>query len=93
MTVYEQLIEEGRQKGLRQGIEKGRTQGCAKMLLDQLVAKFGSVPAGVRDRIQQAGEGELGAWATRVLTAATLEDALGPVTASPAARRAPRPRR
>lgn len=89
MTIYDQLIEEGRQKGLHQGIAEGR----AEMLLDLLAAKFGTVPAGVRKRVQHASADELAAWGTRVLTAATLEDVLGPVPPRQAVRRAPKPRR
>ncbi len=89
MTVYEQLIEEGRQKGLRQGITEGR----AELLLELLAAKFGAVPAEVRHRVRQASADELAAWGTRVLTAATLEDALISSRAPQPPRRARRPRR
>lgn len=58
VTVYDQLIEEGR-KGL---------------LLDLLTAKFGALPTRARARIEKADTAELSAWGLRLLTASTLED-------------------
>ncbi len=89
VTVYEQLIEEGRRSGLRQG----RAEGRAELLLEQLAAKFGAVPADMRDRIRQASADDLAAWGTRVLTATTLEEALASPRAPQRSRRAPRSRR
>ncbi|MBK8254599.1 MAG: hypothetical protein IPK82_18265 [Polyangiaceae bacterium] len=58
VTVYEQLIMEGR----------------ATMLLDLLAAKFGPIPAASKDRVQNASNQELVAWGVRVLTATTLDE-------------------
>lgn len=85
VTVYEQLIEEGRQRG--------RAEGQAEALVRLLSRKFGAVSAEVQTRVQQAGEEQLAAWFDRVLTAATIDEVLGPVQPPRTARRAPRTRR
>ena len=78
------FIDEIEERGLR----KGRAQGRAQILLDQLAARFGRVPANVSARIMAANEATLTRWALRVLTAPTLEDVLdeGPAQAPPAKR-------
>ena len=97
MTVYEQLIEEGRKKGVCQGIEKGiekgRAQGQAELLIALLEAKFGPVAESVQVRVKAAELGELTAWGTRVLTAKTIAEVLDASAAPLRERRAGRPRR
>lgn len=63
-------------QGEQKGIEKGRTEGLAELLLAQLAAKFGPVSTKVRARVQKAGAAELTAWGTQVLTARTVAEAL-----------------
>jgi hypothetical protein len=61
VTVYDQLIQEGKQK----------------LLLDQLTAKFGTLPAKALARIEKADSAKLSAWGLRLLTASTLDEVLG----------------
>jgi hypothetical protein len=60
-STYDQIIEEG------------TTQGMANLLLRQLAKRFGSVAEDVAHRVRQSSVEELGTWAERVLTAASLE--------------------
>jgi len=85
VTVYEQLVEEGK--------KKGRAEGRADLLLDQLAARFGPVAAEIRARVEKASATDLTAWGRRVLTAVTLEDVLGSSPVPRTERRAPRTRR
>lgn len=67
------------------------------LLLEQLAARFGKVPAAMRARIEEADEKVISTWAMRVLTAKTLaevldEDAAPPPKARPAVRSARRRR-
>ena len=86
VTMYEQLIEEGRQKGLAQGLQKGR----AEVLLQLLAEKFGRVPAAAREQVRGAEPTVLMQWTKNVLTARTLEAALAEAPARKAARPAPK---
>lgn len=64
----------------------------AAILLDILEAKFGPVPVRARKRVEQASLVQLVECVLRLLEAATLDEALGPMRAPNAARRAPRAR-
>lgn len=68
MTLLEKFWQEG--------AIKGRAEGQAQMLLDQLAARFGPVPADVRARVSAANEATLRRWSIRVLTAATMAGVL-----------------
>ena len=57
----------------RQGIEQGRTQGRAEILMRQLTLKFGPLAASVTGRMASANDEELLKWSDRVLSASTLE--------------------
>ncbi len=66
---------------------RGREEGRAKMLLAQLKARFGAVPADVKARILDAKEPALARWSLRVLTAPSLAEVMdGKAKASPAKR-------
>ncbi len=71
---------------------EGRREGSARMLLTQLKARFGRVPAEAKARILAAKEPALARWSVRVLSAPTLEAVLDDrprkATPSPARRRA-----
>ena len=62
------FMDELREEGERQG----RQAGSANILLGQLTARFGPVPAGARARIQAADEATLTRWSIRVLSESTL---------------------
>ena len=72
-TVAEAWIEQGR----AEGIEEGRAEGQAGIVLRLLELRFGVLPDAVRDRVRDASAPELEAWAERVLTAASIDEVLG----------------
>lgn len=74
MTTAERLRAEGR----AQGRAEGRAEVAARILLELLVAKFGTLPAAVVDRVHSGNTDELEAWMLRVLTATTLNEVFGP---------------
>ena len=55
---------------------EGRLEGRAQMLLQQLRARFGRVPADAKARVLAAKEATLTRWSLRVLTAPTIEAVL-----------------
>jgi succinyl-CoA synthetase alpha subunit len=55
------------------GFLKGYRKGREGVLLEQLAARFGKLPAGVTARIKKADHATLAAWTVEVLTAETLE--------------------
>lgn len=59
------------------GEAQGQLGGSMAILLKQLTAKFGPLPAETIARIENASLGELRLWSVRLLTAITLEEALG----------------
>jgi predicted transposase YdaD len=67
---------EGRTEGRAEGRAEGRTEGRVEALLELLVARFGVVPPAVRAKVKTADEATLVRWGVRVLTAASLQDAL-----------------
>jgi hypothetical protein len=80
--LIRQLEEEGRAKGLAEGLAEGRAKGRAEgraehardLLLRQLRARFGEIPASVAERVHAAELAELDRWAERVVTAATVDE-------------------
>jgi len=70
MTAADQLMERGREQGIKQGVEVGRRE----MLLDQLRERFGALPDTVVARVTAAGLAELRTWSKRVLTAPGLDE-------------------
>ena len=70
MTTAEQLIERGRVEGL----EKGRVEGQADLLLRMLGSRFGAVDEGVRDRIRDATVDDIDRWSDRLVRGASIEE-------------------
>ena len=60
-----------------EGRAEGEAKGRAALVLKQLALRFGSLPEAVQERVRAAGIPELDAIAERLLTAATLDEALG----------------
>lgn len=60
-----------------EGTAQGQIDGRIATLLEQLTAKFGPLPAETVTRIKAASLEELQLWSVRLLTATTLEEALG----------------
>jgi len=60
--------------GIQKGLEQGRKQGEAAMLLRQMALKFGPPSEEVRARIEAADADTLLDWSARILTAERVED-------------------
>jgi hypothetical protein len=56
---------------------KGKADGVAEIVLKQLVTRFGALSPAVASRIRSASTADLEGIAQRVLTAPTLDEALG----------------
>lgn len=81
MTAGERLIQQGEERGILKGIQQGEERGIEKgkreMLLLLLQQRFGSqVSADVERRLTTASAEQITAWASRVMSAATLADLL-----------------
>ena len=85
--------EEGREEGLKEGRREGRlaghlrghlegiqagyAEGRVDLVLKQLATKYGTLSATVAERVRGATAADLDGIAERVLTAETLDEALG----------------
>jgi predicted transposase YdaD len=69
MDALDELRQEGR--------KEGRAEGSARLLLKQLAARFGPVPAEAKAQVLAAKAPTLNRWALRVLTARSLQAVLG----------------
>jgi len=59
-----------------QGRDEGRKEGERAMLLRQLRARFGELPADVVSRVEGAEVGTIERWGERVLSAKSLAEVL-----------------
>jgi predicted transposase/invertase (TIGR01784 family) len=75
-TFIDRYIEQGREQGRAQGIDLGRQQGEAAMLLRLLEQRFGRPGDAVRERIEAADAETLLDWFERALTADSIDAAL-----------------
>ncbi|HSN98273.1 MAG TPA: DUF4351 domain-containing protein, partial [Candidatus Nanopelagicales bacterium] len=74
---YQQkLRSEARDEGIKEGIKEGRHEGERSLLLRQLRARFGELPAAVVARVEAAGVDEIERWGERVLGAQSLGEVL-----------------
>ncbi len=73
---WEALMGTVAQAWIGQGVERGRSEGQAGILLRLLELRFGDVPDAVRERVRGASAAELEAWADAVLVAASLDEVL-----------------
>jgi predicted transposase YdaD len=71
-TAADRIREEGEQRGE----QKGRLEGERRVLLRQLTARFGELPAAVLARVNAADLDQLERWADRVLAEKTLDAVL-----------------
>jgi predicted transposase YdaD len=76
MSIADWLHATGRAEGVEVGKAKGMAKGMAKLLLGLLRQRFGVVPLAARERIRAASIPELEGWASRLLTATSLDDVL-----------------
>lgn len=72
--LRERLLAEGEQRGVQQGLEKGRATGERTLLLRQLNRRFGPLDEATRKRLESASTEELERWADNVLEARSLEE-------------------
>ena len=63
----------GHQKGLEEGLEKGRQEEAAKLFLLLLDSKFGAVSQDVHTKIRQASPEEIEQWTKQIFQAETPE--------------------
>lgn len=66
----------GEAKWRAKGRAEGRVEGRAELVLKQLSIRFGALPKRAEARVRRGSIGELDAVAERLLTAATLKEAL-----------------
>jgi predicted transposase YdaD len=67
-------IREGMQQGIREGMQQGVRQGEATLLVRQMESRFGPLSAENRERVAGAESDSLLKWGERVLTAKTIEE-------------------
>ena len=73
-TVAEEWMKQGEARGRAEGIAEGEARGKAVMLTRMLERRFGELPPWARERIHQADDTWLDAWADALFDARTLED-------------------
>jgi hypothetical protein len=85
VTLYDEILEEGRKRGREEGLHLGREEGLhlgreegrRALVLKQLTLKFGPPSEATRRRVDLATAAELEAWAERILGATELEEVWG----------------
>lgn len=77
-TLAQKWFDEGRQEGVQQGVQQGIQQGLhtgqIQLLRNQILSRFGSIPASVEKRIMSASEDELQRYATNIFDASSAEE-------------------
>jgi hypothetical protein len=73
-NIAQEWIDEGKALGLLQGVAEGMAQGEVRLLTRQLTRRFGTLPAEVTARMEDADTDTLEAWADRLLDARTLDE-------------------
>ena len=69
-------FEQYQQKLRTEARDEGLNEGERRLLLRQLRARFGELPAAVVDRVEEAGVDEIERWGERVLGAQSLGEVL-----------------
>ena len=75
-SMYDLLIEMNEARGFRRGEQQGMQQGMQRILVGQLEARFGELPADVLARLEAADVATLQRWCVRVITAERITDVL-----------------
>ena len=73
MTIADEWVQEGIEKGIPMGIEKGIPIGETLLLRRQLTRRFGPVPGWVEAKLAGAEPAQLELWGERLLDAPSLE--------------------
>ncbi|MEZ5351479.1 MAG: hypothetical protein R2762_02495 [Bryobacteraceae bacterium] len=68
---------EGRAEGKAEGRAEGKAEGKAEVVRELLEARFGPLPQWAESRVAGTGVAQLDRWARRLLTASSLEQAIG----------------
>ncbi len=76
MSIADQFVEQGRKEGRNEGRSEGLREGSRRTLLKLLRTRYGALPQEAVARVEAADLPQLDAWTDRVLTAATLDEAL-----------------
>ncbi len=69
--------QQWQQEWLREGLDKGRQEGEAGLLLRLLERRFGALPDWAEARVRAGDIAALEEWGVRTLDAGSLEDVLG----------------
>jgi flagellar biosynthesis/type III secretory pathway protein FliH len=69
---------QGMAEGMAQGVAEGMAQGEARLLTRQLTRRFGTLPAEVTARMEDADTEALETWGERLLDARTLDEVFAP---------------
>ena len=75
LTSFERIAQK---KGMENAMEKGISQGQARLLSALIQQRFGLLPPEIAARIDEGRPEQLERWALRVLDAASLDDVFGP---------------
>ena len=67
-------------QGRAEGRVEGKTEGRVEMVLKLLLLRFGPLTEAAQGRVRSAGDAQIDAVAERLLTAKTLQEALGPLS-------------
>lgn len=73
VTTAERLTAEAERRAEIRGEARGQARGRIAVLLQQLTAKFGSLPQYVVERVQSGDAEQLQSWSVRILTAEQIE--------------------
>ncbi len=65
-------VEQWKKQLLEEGMQKGMQQGLATLLIRQLTLKFGPLTSEQREQIESASEDTLLAWSEKILTAGSI---------------------
>jgi len=76
-AFVKRYVAMGEAQGEAQGKARGRLEGRAELVIRQLTVRFGAVPEEVRACVASASIAELDEIGERLLTAPTIEDAIG----------------
>ena len=70
---------QGKAEGRMEGRTEGKAEGRVELTLKLLALRFGPLPDATQTRVRSAQDTQVDAIAERLLTAQTLQEALGPL--------------
>ncbi|MBF0628587.1 MAG: hypothetical protein HQL91_10265 [Magnetococcales bacterium] len=72
-TMLAETAERWTREWMRDGEKKGRHDGKAEMLLDQLQERFGLIPESVQKQVESANLDDINIWARKIFRADSLQ--------------------